>query len=77
MEQLIRSFTAWDERGNRIVLHEWELAPETKAELAKSSAAAPHLFRTSAGRMVNRLAKGQYQIAYNGAIVRSTDTDAP
>lgn len=77
MEQLIRSFTAWDERGNRIVLHEWEPVPETKAEIAKASVALPHFFRTSAGRPVNRLAKGEYQVAHNGAIMRSTDADAP
>ena len=76
MEQLIRSFTAWDERGNRIILHEWELVGDSKAQ-EDAKHLAPHLFRTSSGRLVNRIAKGEYQMAQSGAIIRSTDTDAP
>jgi hypothetical protein len=77
MEQLIRSFTAWDERGNRIILHEWEPVGDNKDREEAKSSLAPHLFRTSSGRLVNRIAKGEYQMAQTGAIIRSTDTDAP
>ncbi len=77
MEQLIRSFTAWDERGNRIILHEWEPVIESKTHEEAKPHPESHLFRTSSGRLVNRIAKGEYQLAQTGGFIRSTDDDAP
>ena len=77
MEQFIRSFAAWDERGNRVVLHEFEPVADAKIHAGKSSEPPPHFIRTSAGRLVKRIAKGEYQVVDSGLMIRASDSDAP
>jgi hypothetical protein len=78
MSKIIQRFSATDDHGRRYRLLVWQeyVSTATRSDPSHLSPSMKYI-TTEDGESVNRLEKGQYEMAHTGVILRSSDPDAP